>query len=79
MRVIAAAVRQAGRVWIGKRHPEIMARMREAGCKRVTQRQQGFVLEDGSFVSRDVARDHARESGQVDEGFSKVLTSEDLW
>lgn len=41
---------------------------------------QGFILEDGTFVGREEAADHALHEGQIKAlGWPPNLYSEDLW
>jgi len=83
-RIRSAAIRYKGIIYPGRSHYEI-------GCKMVDDlvcprpypsgKNQGFVTEDGEFVSREEALKIALKAGQVDADFhqdSKMLFSEDL-
>jgi hypothetical protein len=85
-RVERAAVKQGDRVWVGRRHGEIIQRMvmeEGSGFKKVMADMQGFVAEDGEFLTRSEAYERAIACGQIkecgDEGHARVLVSEDLY
>ena len=40
---------------------------------------QGFFTNKNRFLTRDEGRELARENGQVDKDFNRILTSEDMW
>jgi len=64
------------------RHHEVFVQMRARGIfDKGAFRNQGFILEDGSFVDRATAKQIGIQSGQVKEEKmnSNILTSEDLW
>lgn len=63
----------SGEVLTGRRHSDVYRRkVSEEGCI------QGFVLDDGSFVTRDEAASIAFVAGQIPSSKSQ-LYSEDLW
>lgn len=81
MRITAAAIQHDGRVFTGRRHCQIIRDIvKETHTKKVLG-EQGFVLEDGSFVNREDAAFIALASGQITKlKFNPTkLFSEDLW
>ena len=81
-RLVASAVLQDGRIWVGKRHFELIRQIKEDGGKPVRQDQQGFWTDDCRFVMRKAALSFAIGCGQIkeDDLVNKcILTSEDLW
>lgn len=80
-----AAIYYEGGIWVGKRHPDVIAKMRKAGMPRdaVAQANQGFITYDGEFLDRKQALQRAIECGQVDMkkkvGNQNELFSEDLY
>lgn len=81
MKVIAAAIKHRDIIYTGSRHAEIIRYMTQdlKVAERVVSEQQGFLLENGKFVSRDIARVHACRAGQIDVDHTRTLMSEDLW
>ena len=84
MKIKCAAILYRGRVYEGRSHPEIGHKMLKDGvCPRPFPggKNQGFVVESGDFVGREVARIIAIESGQLKEDeidHPTELFSEDL-
>lgn len=86
MRVRAAAIRLNGVVHElepPKRHHHIIGMLAKSGLPLPIRGEQGFVLEDGTFVDRREALEHAYAAGQIsreraEHGLS-ALYSEDLW
>jgi hypothetical protein len=84
-KIKSAAIQYEGKIWTGKRHPEIIAKMREDGVPRegVAQANQGFVNYRGEFLDRKQALEIAVFHGQVNmankQGNQTELFSEDLY
>jgi hypothetical protein len=78
-RLVWSAVLQDGKIWTGKRHGLIIPIVFGDTGKRVNQDQQGFLTDDGWFVSRKAGEQIAWESGQIPKDFKGTLLSEDLW
>lgn len=80
-----AAIYYDNGIWVGKRHPDIIAQLRKAGAPRgsVAQANQGFITYGGEFLNREQALQRAIETGQVDMkkkvGNQNQLFSEDLY
>lgn len=67
MKIVAAAIKERGNVWTGRRHHEIIraivaARGRAEGP---VYGEQGFVVDDGRFVGREEAAKIAYDAGQI--------------
>jgi hypothetical protein len=79
--IVKSAIIYNGKIFTGSRHPGIMKEIRDVFGSdiKIKSNMQGFITDDNKFLSRDSARDHARECNQISEKFNKVLTSEDLW
>lgn len=64
------------------RHHDVIKKMVQAGRPIPIRGEQGFLLDDGSFVDRKTARVIADTNGQAggrrDQGLSELF-SEDLW
>lgn len=67
-----------------KRHPDVIKLINarfgiDSGWRK--NAKQGFVLSDGTFVDRYVARDIAEDAGQLITplALGHALTSEDVW
>ncbi len=77
-RIKEAAIKTDVKIWKGKSHASIIADIVAAtGVKPVTG-EQGFMTEDGNFVSRTEAAEIALASGQVKSLRTTELFSEDL-
>ena len=62
------------------RHPHILHKMHEMGLPASAQREQGFILDDGSYLDRETSGKLALQNGQITNMISPPwLTSEDLW
>jgi len=73
----SAAIFKNGIIYTGKRHCDILCdRSRPFGFLKFGQ--QGFVDEDGNFLTRAEAAKHAYECGQIDV-LKRKLYSEDLY
>ncbi len=84
--VVRAAIRDdfggVHSVPIPGRHHDVIRQMRDAGYKGpIGGDHQGFLLNDGRFVSRKVAGALVRKNGQLGRArmIGSLLTSEDLW
>jgi hypothetical protein len=60
----------------GKRHDQAILRHYERCCHGKVV--QGFVTDDGVFLTRQQAATHAFECGQINEP-AEIIVSEDLW
>lgn len=81
IRVTSAAIKVNGEVWSlprPARHCHLVWAWAEAHQQRLPQHEQGFVLNDGTFVDRGMAAYVAYRAGQIDKEKS-ILFSEDLW
>ncbi len=84
-RVYAAAGRSSdGRIWAvpppGRHDKVIRLIYDELGIFESQRAEQGFVDQEGVFMTRAKALIVARASGQVtDKLLGSILTSEDLW
>lgn len=77
-RIKCAAIQQDGKIYEGWAHFRIIIDMVEVqGIKPPITGLQGFVTEDGEFVTREEAAKIAFEAGQVRRQHSKLF-SEDL-
>ena len=76
-----AATLRDGIIWTGRRHCSIIHEMIDNGCKPpITQKEQGFVDEDGKFLNREEAYHRAVACGQIkDDGGTPRLLSEMLY
>jgi len=80
-----AAIKFHGKVFTGRRHNDIL--QANAVCKNgiivssIAAGEQGFVTDEGEFLNREEAAEHALTCGQIAElKFSKTLLfSEDLY
>lgn len=79
--IVSAAILRDGKVWTGRRHADIISKVyADTGSDRsVTSEEQGFFTDTELFVTRAQAEGIAFRSGQLPEGFSGTLFSEDLW
>ena len=83
-KIKSAAILHRGVIYTGPSHCEIgLAMLADNVCRRPFPggRDQGFVMEDGRFVSRKEARTIAVDAGQVDPKWTMhqtMLFSEDL-
>ena len=85
-KIVQAAIRlDDGSIHTGKRHGEIIQHLigREILNEKISQDKQGFVDEDGKWLSRQEAWDVAVEHDQLLEHAKKLssgkLVSEMLW
>jgi len=79
--ITKAAVKLGDDVYTGLRHPQIIHHVVWIGvADYVHQGEQGFVTDDGEFLDRMAASQHAVASGQVKERSSPwPLLSEEVW
>jgi hypothetical protein len=63
--IVAAAIRQNGLVWTGRRHAEIISTMIDAGLPTPIIGEQGFVDDKDNFLDRHAAAEHAIACGQI--------------
>lgn len=81
-KIIEAAIRWEGKIYTGHRHHQIIETMRKEHkiIEKTAIREQGFVLDDGSFIDRLEGARIALESGQVKKLIAPpYLYSEDLY
>lgn len=85
MKVECVAIREAAGIWIlppPARHHDVIREMVTCGVGKpaISAAEQGFLLEDGTFVDRKTAAEFAVDSGQVENLIAPPsLFSEDLW
>lgn len=78
--IAAAAILYDDQIWTGARHCDIMVTLLQYDrYEPVTQHMQGFLTDNGIFVSRADARNIAIRAGQLDADHKGVLMSELLW
>lgn len=85
--VVAAAIRgKDGKIYslpAPARHPDIGRHMIELGHPKPFPggKAQGFIMSDGSFASREIAKECAKHHGQLlpRASNSRELFSEDVW
>lgn len=84
-KVECAAIRQHGiifRMARPARHGHLIRAMAQFGCSTPITGEQGFVLDDGRFVTRKQAKRYALFAGQITQEryeSGRVFCSEDLW
>lgn len=79
MKIKKSAIWFNGKVYTGHRHHDIIRSMvEEHGIKPPASGHQGFVTEDGHFVSREAGARIAYEAGQIKK-LVTILFSEDLY
>ena len=76
-KLVLAAIQYEGQIFTGRRHSTIQAD--NPSLPLLRKGVQGFCTDTGIFMDRDCARAFAVAHGQLSQGFSKTLTSEDLW
>ena len=64
--IVAAAIRQGGRIWTGRRHAEIIWAMVDEGLPTPIKGEQGFTDDTGAFLDRHAAGEHAISCGQIE-------------
>lgn len=82
MKIVASAIRYNGVIYTGRRHHNIIYDMVHKYLirKPTIDNEQGFVLEDGTYVDRIEGARIAIESGQIEKlQWPPNLYSEDLW
>jgi hypothetical protein len=67
--IVAAAIRHTDgkTVFTGKRHAIIIYQMAEMGLKTPIKGEQGFVDNEGTFLDRHAAGEHAIACGQIEQ------------
>jgi len=79
----AAIKDSTGKIWTlprPARHCDILHYMYESSAGETTLDDQGFLLDDGSWVNRKQAAEYALKTGQCSELVAPPdLYSEDLW
>ncbi len=81
-RVVAAALRKDGVIYSlppPARHDTVILMMFDAHGVKAMDADQGFVLDDGTFLDRAEAEKVAIEAGQIKRKATGGLFSEDLW
>ena len=81
MKINCAAIERDGVIWSGKNHAEIIKQIIKEGktVGPITQQQQGFLTDEGDFVSRRKAYNIARKANQLKHHKGiRLLMSEDL-
>lgn len=82
MIALAAAMTPDGQIWTVPRpgrHDAALKRVHTESEFTAGEAKQGFVDNDGVFLTRTEAEPIARKAGQVGDIIGSVLTSEDLW
>jgi len=80
--IVAAAIYHDGIVFTGYRHAGIIEDIVNLGLKGkgpILTQNYGFLTRGGKFLYREEAIEVAKQTGQIGQDFSDVLTSEDLW
>lgn len=78
MKIVKAAVKVGDKIYECRRHAEGIAAAIRDGASRVNQDEQGFITDEGTFVSRWKAARIAFKAGQTKE-IKNPLMSEHLW
>lgn len=78
MKIVKAAIRIGNKIYECRRHFEGIQAAILDGADRINQDEQGFITDEGNFVSRAEAAKIAYEAGQT-ETIKNPLTSEHLW
>ncbi len=80
MKIVAAAINEQGKVWTGRRHHQIILAIVVARgpSKGAVYGEQGFLVDDGRFVSREEAAKIAFEAGQIPAQVHQLF-SEDIF
>lgn len=80
--IIKAAILRNGKVYTGRRHPDIIYEMRLNGLSWNQTEIEGFITDTGEFLNRKDARKHFIDSGQISVSGDlreDALYSEDLY
>lgn len=83
--LISSACKLNDTIWTGFRHSDCFAKMKLDGMTLEDKKNivQGFLTEDGEFLTRKEAFERAVLCGQIkDEGEApekRILVSEDIW
>lgn len=66
--IVAAAIRHTDgkTIFTGKRHATIIHQMAEMGLSTPIKGKQGFIDDQGNFLDRHAAGDHAIACGQIE-------------
>jgi hypothetical protein len=79
--IVESAIRQDGKVYTGRRHPNIIHHMvQDCNITPPVRGEQGFVDDNGTFLDRKEAAQHAIDCGQIAAlKWPPNLYSEDLY
>jgi len=82
--IIASAIKFNNKIFLGRGHSAIVLqiKLKYRDCKlKISPQEQGFYTDDGRFLSRKEARQHAIDCNQVKEEdlYCDDFTSEDIW
>jgi hypothetical protein len=81
--IVAAAIKHNNRVYVGKRHLDIVDSMVTMGIakKQIFRIDEGFIDHTSSFMNREDSLYHAILNGQIggEHPCDLPLTSEELW
>lgn len=77
----AAVILKDGRIFTGKHHGDCIKKALENNAPiPITQKQQGFIDEDGNFLTRIEAGEVAFKSGQIKNNpKGNTICSERIW
>jgi len=80
MKIIAAAINERGKIWTGRRHHLIIRAIiiARGAAEGAVYGDQGFLVDDGRFVSREEAAKIAFEAGQIPARIPQLF-SEDVF
>lgn len=78
MKIIKAAIKIGNKIYECRRHFEGIQAAVLDGADRVNQDQQGFITDEGKYVSREEAAKIAFKAGQTKK-IKNPLMSEHLW
>ena len=80
-KIFKSAIKQSNKVYVGKRHSDVIRIMVKDGFSIPIKGIQGFVTEDGKFLNREESAKVALKNKQIKKlKFSKTkLYSEDLY
>ena len=81
--IVQAALKIDGKIWKGCnkcRHSDLIKQyiITTENVELITNEMQGFLTDDGTFLNRKQAAEHAYINGQIPEQ-QETLISEDLW
>ena len=76
--IVRSAILKEGIIYTGHRHHDCIHEIVTRTGVRPAGGEQGFLTDEGRFLNRVEAVDHALKCGQIKE-WKKRLYSEDLW